>query len=254
MSASSAATATAPSRSRRTSSPARAPLRWRPATSTAASSSFVVAGFPSPRQVGAAGSFYVMPQDAFGNWVSTFTGTVHFTSSDPLATLPAPYTFTAADYGSHWFNATFWTAGTQSLTATDTAAATGSQGNIEVITASRFVVTGFPSSATVGAAATFSVSAVDIYGNIVPGYRGTVHFSSSDAAATLPGNYAFTNGVLTFTATLRTAGTQSLTVTDTLSPSITGSEAGIRVIPLASLTGPAAGLPNQTLTFTLGAS
>ena len=38
-----------------------------------------------------------------------------------------------------------------------------------------------------------------------------------------------------------------------MSPTITGSEAGIRVIPLASVTGPSAGLHNQTLTFTLGA-
>src|SRR5207247_3072797 len=78
----------------------------------AAASTFQVSGFPSPRQVGAAGSFYVMPQDAFGNSVPAYTGTVHFTSTDSLATLPAPYTFTSADYGFHWFDATFWTAGT----------------------------------------------------------------------------------------------------------------------------------------------
>lgn len=219
----------------------------------AATSTFVVASFPS-RPVGAAGAFYVIPQDAFGNWVPFYTGTVHFTSTDTLATLPAPYTFTYADHGFHWFNATFWTAGAQSLTATDTAAATGTQSNIEVTTASRFVVTGLPSNATAGTAATFSVLAVDINGTVVPGYRGTVHFSSSDAAATLPGDYAFTNGVVNFAATLRSAGTQSVTVTDTLSPSITGSQAGIRVIPLASVTGPSAGFRNQTLTFTLGAS
>src|SRR5205823_2992778 len=199
---------------------------------------FQVSGFPSPATAGEAHTITVTALDNAGNVLTGYTGTVHFSSSDPQAALPTTdYTSTAGDNGTHTFSVTLKTAGTQSLTATDTAAATGTQANIEVTTASRFVVSGFPSSASAGTAATFSVSAVDVYGNIVPGYRGTVHFSSSDAAATLPGNYAFTNGVLTFTATLRTVGTQSLTVTDTVSSSVTGSQAGIRVIPLASVTG-----------------
>src|SRR5207248_2036149 len=38
---------------------------------------------------------------------------------DPNATLPADYKFTAADAGVHTFNATFTTAGTQTLTVND---------------------------------------------------------------------------------------------------------------------------------------
>ena len=49
-----------------------------------------------------------------------FVDTVHFTSSDTQAVLPADYTFTASDNGSHLFSVTFVTAGKQSLTATDT--------------------------------------------------------------------------------------------------------------------------------------
>src|SRR5439155_10367324 len=94
-----------------------------------------------------------------------------YSDSAPAVT---DYTFTPADAGRHTFGATFWTPGTQSLTATDTAAAslTGNQGNIEVTTASQFLVSGFPSPIITGIAGNFSVSAVDVYGNIVPGYRG----------------------------------------------------------------------------------
>ena len=35
--------------------------------------------------------------------VTGYTGTVHFTSTDNTATLPANYTFTAADKGVHTF-------------------------------------------------------------------------------------------------------------------------------------------------------
>src|SRR5262249_1161394 len=48
-------------------------------------------------------------------------GTVHFSSTDPLAQLPANYTFTAADKGRHTFSLTFATISSQSVAATDTA-------------------------------------------------------------------------------------------------------------------------------------
>ena len=57
------------------------------------------------------------------------------------------------------------------------------------------------------------------------GYTGTVHFTSTDKHAVLPRNYTFVsgdNGVHTFTVTLRSGGTRSVTATDTLDRSITG--------------------------------
>ena len=50
-------------------------------------------------------------QDAYGNTVTNYAGTVHFTSSDPLAVLPADYTFAAANLGKHAFTAKFLTPG-----------------------------------------------------------------------------------------------------------------------------------------------
>src|SRR5262249_13155576 len=80
----------------------------------------VVPGLPSPATAATPGTFTVPVQDAFGNTATDYRGTVHFTSSDGQAALPADYTFTAADNGVHTFTATLKTAGTQSITATDT--------------------------------------------------------------------------------------------------------------------------------------
>ena len=83
------------------------------------------------------------------------------------------------------------------------------------------------SNGIVVAAQRVTVSVVDAYGNLVTGYRGTLAFSSSDATASLPKKYTFTaadRGVHTFTnLRLKKKGTQTLTVTDTLDSSVTGS-------------------------------
>src|SRR5207244_74924 len=62
-----------------------------------ASPSFTVSGFPSPSTAGVAGNFTVIAKDGNGLTNTNYTGTVHFTSSDGQAVLPADYTFTAAD-------------------------------------------------------------------------------------------------------------------------------------------------------------
>jgi VCBS repeat-containing protein len=83
-----------------------------------------------------------------------------------------------------------------------------------------------PASANAGTAFNVTVTARDFSNNVADGYRGTVHFTSGDGLATLPANYTFTAadaGVHTFSVTLRTAGLQPLTATDTVSSSITAS-------------------------------
>src|SRR5207248_3213659 len=51
------------------------------------------------------------------NTATAYTGTVHFTSTDPQATLPTDATLTS---GTGTFSATLKTAGSRTLTATDT--------------------------------------------------------------------------------------------------------------------------------------
>ncbi len=87
----------------------------------AAPPSVQISGFPSSTGAGNPQTFTVTIQNADGTTDTGYTGTVHFTSSDPQAVLPADYTFTAANAGVCTFTATLKTAGTQSITATDTA-------------------------------------------------------------------------------------------------------------------------------------
>jgi hypothetical protein len=214
---------------------------------------FLVGGFPSPTVAGNAGGFTVTAQDQLGETVSGYGGTVHFTSSDPQALLPPDYPFTAADAGTHPFSATLKTAGTQSITATDTAdsGVTGSQSGIVVNAAalSQLVVAGFPSAITAGNLGNFTVTAADPYGNAVAGYRGTVRFTSSASQALLPPDYTFTaadGGRVNFDAALFTAGTQSITATDTATPGLAGTQGNIVVAPAAASTLIVSGYPTPT--------
>jgi hypothetical protein len=178
-----------------------------------------------------AGYFTVTAFDPYGNIATSYTGTVHFSSSDAKAALPANYTFTAADAGTHTFSVALKTAGTQSISATDinNSAFTNTESGIVVsaAAASQFIISG-PSSVTAGVAFSLTVKVEDAYGNVVTNYRGTIHFASSDKrGATLPKNYSFTAadmGVHTFSGiVLRTKGTQTITLTDTRDSALTDS-------------------------------
>jgi hypothetical protein len=132
--------------------------------------------------------------------------------------------------GKHTFSATLKTAGTQSITAADTVASalTASEGGLSVraAAASQFIITA-PSNATAGVPFGLTLTVEDAYGNIVTGYVGTVHFTSSDRTATLPANYTFTaadKGVHTFVGlVLRKKGKQTITISDTLNSPLTAS-------------------------------
>jgi hypothetical protein len=198
----------------------------------AAASQFVLSA-PSRVTSGAAFGVTLTAEDAFGNVATGYTGTVHFSSSDPQAVLPADYSFTAADRGVHTSSATLKTAGSQSITATDTligtltASATGIV--VQPAVASLFILSA-PSSVTHGAAFSVTLTVEDAYGNVVTGYTGTVHFTSSDGTASLPADYTFTAadaGVHTFTnLVLRKKGKQTLlTATDTLDSALTATDA-----------------------------
>src|SRR5208282_4109316 len=76
---------------------------------------------------------------------------------------------------------------------------------------------------------TLTVTAEDQYGNTATGYAGTVHFTSSDGQAVLPNNAALTDGVGTFDVTLKTAGTETITATDTVDSNVNGTQTGLLV-------------------------
>ena len=183
---------------------------------------------PANATAGVAFNFTVTALDSGNNVVTNYSGTVKFTSTDPNATLPANSTLTN---GTGTFSATLKTAGTRTITATDTStAATGTSNTIVVAgaAATHFSVSA-PANAVAGTAFNFTVTALDQFNNTATGYAGTVHFTSTDANATLPPNSTLTNGSGTFSATLRTVGNQTITATDTSNSSITGTSNTIAV-------------------------
>ena len=213
--------------------------------SPAAATHFVVSG-PPTATAGTAFSVTVTAEDQYNNVATGYLGTAHFTSTDlnGSVVLPANYTFVAGDAGVHIFvtGVKLITAGTQTVTATDTVTSsiTGTSANITVNpgVATHFVVAA-PGVATAGTAFAVTVTAEDQYNNVATGYRATAHFTTTDAGSvTLPANYTFVagdNGVHTFAGVkLVTAGTRTVTATDTVTPSITGTSANITVSAAAA--------------------
>jgi hypothetical protein len=193
-------------------------------------SSFSISA-PTSADLGLGFSITVTALNAAGRKDTTYTGTIDFSSSDTLAGLPDSYTFTSADAGTQTFTVTLNTLGSQTITVADSSvsSATGTA-SVDVEPGYTFSVSGFPSSVTAGVPGSFTLMALDANGNELSGYSGTVVITSSDPAFK-PFNVNVTNGTGTFSATLTTAGVQSLTATDSIDPTMTGSETGILVTP-----------------------
>src|SRR5262249_47419556 len=85
-------------------------------TITAAAATHVVIDAPASATAGDAVNLTVTALDAYGNIDTAYSGTIHFTSSDSQAGLPADATLTA---GTGAFTATFTNAGSQTIAATD---------------------------------------------------------------------------------------------------------------------------------------
>jgi hypothetical protein len=89
-------------------------------TVLAAKAAYFSISAPGSAQVGVAFNITVTARDLYGNLAGGYLGTVHFTSTDGAAVLPADYTFTSTDKGKHTFSVTLNTAGAQVLKVTDT--------------------------------------------------------------------------------------------------------------------------------------
>jgi hypothetical protein len=116
-----------------------------------------------------------------------------------------------------------------------------------------------PATISVGSSFSFTVTALDASNRVATGYSGAVRFTSSDAAAVLPGNSVLTNGSASFSATLSAAGNQTISATDTASASISGTTAPITVTATLgkathfSVVAPASVVSGTALNFTVTA-
>jgi hypothetical protein len=76
------------------------------------------------------------------------------------------------------------------------------------------VLTSAPSTQVAGSAFNINVTAHDSYGNTATGHTGNLTFSSSDGQADLASTGPLSNGTGLFNFNLKTAGSQTITVTD----------------------------------------
>jgi len=158
------------------------------------------------------------------------------TSTGATGALQLAFTFKAA-------GAALYVAGTATCTATVTAP---NRAPGALATKLTFTVTMLPAQAThltVSAASTATagsafnslvVMAKDAAENIVSNYSGIVHFSSTDGLAVLPANAVLNGGSGTFSATLKSAGSQTISAADTVTASISGTSGAINVSPAAA--------------------
>ena len=89
-----------------------------------------------------------------------------------------------------------------------------------------------PSSTPAGTAFNVTVTAIQSTGGTFTPYTGTVHFTTTASSANLPADYTFVpsdNGVHIFSVTLNTGGNQTVTVTDIVTSSATGTSGTISV-------------------------
>jgi hypothetical protein len=170
--------------------------------------------------VGQPGNVTIVAVDAAGRRDWSYSGTVQFSSTDPKAALPLATTFSPTQHG--WLNVpvVFNTSGTQTLTVTavNNNLLTGKK-TVTVAAlgpATHFAIYAQP-SVSHGSTVYVYVVALDANNRIVPSYNGTVQFSSSDSAATLPPQYTFSaadKGRHVFPVVFGSTGTDTLTVTD----------------------------------------
>jgi hypothetical protein len=201
-------------------------VTFTPPSTTTASQLLVMA--PANVTAGSAFDITVTALDTNGNIAPNYAATVTFAGTDTFpGMLPATYTFTPADQGTHTFSGgvILFTAGSQTVSAQDSAAGSITGTATVAVTAApanHLLITA-PVTALVGTAFDVIVTALDPYGNVDMNYAGTVTWTASDAdpGVVLPPDYPFQandGGMHVFSAgvTLITAGGQTLGVTDTV--------------------------------------
>jgi len=92
-----------------------------------------------------------------------------------------------------------------------------------------------------------ALTALDASNNPSSSYSGTVHFTSSDAKATLPPDTLVTGSAANLPVVLETTGNQTITVTDIAKSSLNGTSSAVNVAAAAPLVISSGALPNATV-------
>ncbi len=171
--------------------------------------SFAVIPAQSEVTAGTGFTVTIMAEDAYGNVITSFTGSVTLTlASGPSGgTLGGKLTVTLVKGVATFSGLRITQAGSgYSLTASggSLAAATTSLFTVSAGTATQLAITTQPpSSVTAGSAVGLVVTALDAYGNVASSFTGkvTLSLASNPGLGTLSGQVAVqaVNGVITFT-------------------------------------------------------
>jgi len=208
---------------------------------------------PASATAGTSFNFTVSALDGSNNPLTSYSGTVSFTSSDSQASLPENSTLTN---GTGSFSATMKTAGSTLVFAADTVTAsmsgTSNPINVSPGTAAHFSVA-TPAYVNSGLAFALSVYALDAWNNVATSYSGVVHFTSSDGLAALPADTAVTSGGVGSSLTMNTEGVQTVSATDTVT-AITGTSISINVLAPDQLAITSGQPPNGTVGTLYGES
>lgn len=111
-----------------------------------------------------------------------------------------------------------------------------------------------PGAANGGVPFQFTVTALDTSNATVTGYTGKVHFTSADGQAKLPADVSLSGGAAQLSATLETAGNQTIVATDAVSATITGTSNAITVTALPALAITSGNPPNGQVGVDYGPS
>jgi len=179
----------------------------------------------------------VTMRDLRGNVVTDYAGTLHFVLTDDAAPPVADVAFTPAMQGTANVSLLFFTAGDQSVTATDTAnaALTGSTvTHVSHAAASAYALSPLPAAAVAGDVLGMNIQAVDPHGNLVTNYAGTAHVASGDSTDRLPPDGGFLGGARSVSLQFMRAASHFVSVNE-VGGTIASNSTTVLIAPAATL-------------------
>ncbi|MGO9085651.1 MAG: kelch repeat-containing protein [Candidatus Sulfotelmatobacter sp.] len=202
---------------------------------------------PGTAVIGSPIQFTVTAIDSNGLTVTSYSGTVKFSSSDPLAHLPGNSPLTS---GTGNFSATMGTSGNATISATDTSSArlTGVSNSIGVSgPATHYSFNNVPANIYTRVQFTVGITALDASNNLATSYSGAPQLKSTDSAAILPSTATLANGVGSVNVVFESPGNQTITATDSAKSTLTAASSTIAVAAVPALVVSSAPPPTATV-------
>jgi len=204
-------------------------------------------GTPTTQSAGNPFTITVRAVDQYWNLVSGINDSVHLTSTDSFAWMPAD---TTLNNGQCLIQVRLHKSGQQTITASDNdnnSILTDTSSPITIVggTFAKLLIlapgespapgtasgrTGTATDQSINYAFTVTVLATDAWWNPVSGPTDVVHITSNDPLAQLPADAPMVNGSVDLNMRLATGGYQQITVSDVTNGSKTGSTTQVRAI------------------------